>query len=90
VLGDLNDFYFSLPIKVLRGNIMQNLIESLPIEERYTYIYEGNSQTLDHILITQGLIDSFLSLDVMHINSEFDYASHLSDHDPLVATFKLE
>ena len=90
VLGDLNDFYFSPPIKVLRGNIMQNLIESLPIEERYTYIYEGNSQTLDHILITQGLIDSFLSLDVMHMNSEFDYASHLSDHDPLVATFILE
>jgi predicted extracellular nuclease len=90
VLGDLNDFYFSPPIKALRGNILQNLIETLPLEERYTYIYEGNSQTLDHILITQGLTDSFLSLDIIHINSEFDYASHFSDHDPLVATFEWE
>jgi uncharacterized protein len=90
VLGDLNDFYFSTPIKVLRGNIMQNLIETLPVEERYTYIYEGNSQNLDHILITQGLIDSFLSLDIMHLNSEFDYVSRFSDHDPLVATFVIE
>jgi uncharacterized protein len=90
VLGDLNDFYFSTPIKMLRGNIMQNLIETLPVEERYTYIYEGNSQNLDHILITQGLIDSFLSLDIMHLNSEFDYVSRFSDHDPLVATFVIE
>ena len=90
VLGDLNDFYFSPPIKVLKGNILQNLIETLPIEERYSYIYEGNSQTLDHILISSGLTDSFLSLDIMHINSEYDYASQFSDHDPLVATFTLE
>lgn len=90
VLGDLNDFQFSPPIETLKGNILQNLVETLPTEERYSYIYEGNSQALDHILISQGLQDNLLSFDILHLNSEFDYASHFSDHDPLIASFSFD
>jgi len=87
VLGDLNDFQFSSPIEALTGDILQNLVMTLPIEERYTYIYEGNSQVLDHILITAGLSDAFDALDILHINCEFEYSERLSDHDVPVATF---
>jgi len=87
VLGDLNDFQFSPPMKTLTGKILQNLVLTLPIEERYTYIYEGNSQDLDHILITAGLAEAFDALDIVHLNSEFEYSSRLSDHDILVAAF---
>ena len=90
VLGDLNDFQFSPPIETLKGNILQNLVETLPKEERYSYIYEGNSQALDHILISQELQDNLLSFDILHLNSEFDYASHFSDHDPLIASFSFD
>ncbi len=89
VLGDLNDFQFSNPINTLEGTILQNLVETLPVEERYSYNYEGNSQTLDHILITRGLQDNLESFDILHINSEFDYSTHFSDHDPLIVSFEL-
>jgi len=90
VLGDLNDFQFSPPIEIIKGDILQDLMETLSIEERYSYIYEGNSQALDHILITAGLTEAFDTLDIVHLNSEFLYSTRLSDHDVLVAAFTFE
>ncbi len=87
VLGDLNDFQFSPPLDIIAGDIMLNLIETLPKEDQYTYIYEGNSQALDHILISPGLEENLESFDVVHLNCEFRYDGRLSDHDVLVAEF---
>jgi hypothetical protein len=88
VMGDLNDFQFSNPINLLEGEILNNLTETLSEAERYTYVYDGNSQALDHILITDGLSGSLVDLNVLHLNSEFDSASRFSDHDPVMATFE--
>jgi hypothetical protein len=90
VLGDLNDFQFSSPIKLLAEDILTNLVETMPINEQYTYVYDGNSQVLDHILASDAMLARFDSLNIVHINSEFDYKSRFSDHEPLVATFTLE
>lgn len=90
VLGDLNDFQFSNPINLLEGAILTNLIETLPEQERYSYVYDGNSQALDQMLITSSLADFLIDMNVLHLNSEFDAASRFSDHDPLVATFEFE
>ena len=90
VLGDLNDFQFSKPLDVLAGDVLDNLLLTLPHEERYTYIYEGNSQALDHILVSRSLVDGLLSLEIIHINSEFEYTARFSDHDPVIATFDLD
>jgi len=88
VLGDLNDFQFSPPLETISGDIMLNLILTLPIEEQYTYIYEGNSQALDHILISAGLEENLRSFDIVHFNCEFRYDGRMSDHDVLVAMFE--
>jgi predicted extracellular nuclease len=86
VLGDLNDFEFSNPLMILKGAPMTDLIETLPANERYTYVFEGNSQALDHILVSDSLI-GVSRTDVVHVNSEFwDQAS---DHEPQVATLRL-
>jgi predicted extracellular nuclease len=87
VLGDLNDFEFSSSLSTLKGSILRNLIETLPQNERYTYVFEGNSQTLDHILVTSSLLNALVTFDVVHINAEF--AGHASDHDATVAIFRL-
>lgn len=87
VMGDLNDFQFSPPIELLEGEILNNLIETLPIEEQYTYVYDGNSQVLDHILVSESLMGRLAEFDILHINSEFDYDQRFSDHDILIATF---
>jgi endonuclease/exonuclease/phosphatase family metal-dependent hydrolase len=86
VLGDLNDFEFSNPLMTLKSAPMNDLIETLPANERYTYVFEGNSQTLDHILVSDSLI-GVSHTDVVHVNSEFwDQAS---DHEPQVARLAL-
>ncbi|MEH1918678.1 choice-of-anchor I family protein [Nostoc sp.] len=87
VAGDLNDFEFSNPVNTLKSAGLTSLIETLPQNERYTYNFEGNAQTLDHVLVSNNLLNKLDGYDVVHINSEF--ADQDSDHDPSVARFNL-
>ncbi|MFI8575759.1 S-layer homology domain-containing protein [Rossellomorea aquimaris] len=90
VLGDLNDFEFSAPINTLEGDVLTNMMEKLPAEERYTYIYQGNSQVLDHILVTNNLANSTM-IDSININSDFsEEDGRASDHDPVLAKIQFE
>jgi len=89
VLGDLNDFHFSPPIDLLEGSILANLVETLPEDERYSYVYDGNSQTLDQILVSDRLMKTFVAFEILHLNAEFNIQTRLSDHDPLIATFEM-
>ncbi|MCL7377150.1 endonuclease/exonuclease/phosphatase family protein [Streptomyces sp. 35G-GA-8] len=85
VLGDLNDYQFSKPLTTLtRGGVLVDLMNKLPKNERYSYVYDGNSQTLDHILVSPGIKNP--DYDVVHINAEF--ADQASDHDPQVVRIK--
>lgn len=84
LVGDFNDFQFSNTFKILKGTQLTNLVDTLPINERYSYVYEGNSQTLDHVLMTPS-IASKAKLDIVHINADFMEADgRVSDHDPLL------
>ena len=88
VMGDLNDFQFSAPLQTLKGTpqILNALIDTLPPAERYTYVYEGNSETLDHILLSNDPFNAWTrTYQVVHVNSEF--ANQSSDHDPQVGVF---
>ncbi|TYS17671.1 hypothetical protein FZC78_07365 [Rossellomorea vietnamensis] len=90
VLGDLNDFEFSAPINTLEGDILTNMMEKLPAAERYTYNYQGNSQVLDHILVTNNLADN-TKIDSININSDFsEDQGRASDHDPVLASIGFE
>lgn len=90
LLGDLNDFEFSNPLKTLKGNELTNMIELVPAEERYTYSYQGNAQVLDHILVTNNLASN-TEVDIVHINSGFMEAhGRASDHDPVMVQIDLK
>lgn len=91
VLGDINDFEFSRTVDILVGDgSMVDLPRELPEAERYSYVFDGNSQVLDQILIsaslacdcTSGSLACDYAYDVVHINAE--YADQASDHDPQV------
>ncbi|OIJ94658.1 endonuclease [Streptomyces colonosanans] len=85
VLGDLNDYQYSKPLTTLTsGGVLTDLINTLPVNERYSYVYDGNSQTLDHILVSPAIKKPVY--EVVHINSEF--SDQASDHDPQVVRFK--
>lgn len=91
VLGDLNDYQFSPALAVLRTGradgrglpLLTDLITTLPADQQYTYVFDGTSQVLDHILVTPGTyLTGRVGYQVVHINSEF--AGQTSDHDPQV------
>jgi len=92
VLGDLNDFQFSPSVAALRTgtadgsgpSILTDLIATLPKDQQYTYVFNGVSQVLDHILVTRGPDD--VQYQVVHINAE--YADQASDHDPQVVRLR--
>ncbi|MEE3053687.1 MAG: endonuclease/exonuclease/phosphatase family protein [Planctomycetota bacterium] len=88
VLGDFNEFPFEEPMKSAGAGKarLKKLSELLPLPERYTYNFQGNSQTLDHVLVSERLAAG-AEYDVVHVNSEF--AVQTSDHDPVVARLKL-
>lgn len=80
-LGDMNDFEFTDTLKILKGNEMINMIEELPVNERFTYNFNGNSQVLDHILVSNNLRTKTIA-DIVNINSVF--TDRVSDHDPVL------
>ena len=88
VLGDINDFEFSQTVDILEGGVLTTLMDTLPKPERYSYVFEGNSQVLDQILVSGNLLGNFpIDYDPVHVNSEF--ADQASDHDPQVARLDL-
>ena len=60
--------------------------------QRYSYSFEGNAQTLDHVLVNESLVmDAVLRVDHARINADFGVdnfgdatlAVRSSDHDPV-------
>jgi len=84
VLGDLNDFSWSPPVMALKATGLTDMIETLPANERYTYVFQGNSQVLDHIMASTGFATRG-TFDVVHVNAEF--SDQASDHEPAVTRF---
>ncbi|MFD9818176.1 endonuclease/exonuclease/phosphatase family protein [Streptomyces violascens] len=84
-VGDINDFDFSGTTKDLEdGGALRSAYRTLPKKERYSYVYQGNTQVLDQIL-TSPAIRGF-DYDSVHINAEF--ANQTSDHDPQIIRFR--
>jgi len=56
----------------------------------YTFNFEGNSQVLDHMLMTDSILDNY-KFDIVHVNVDYERldASVGSDHEPIVARFKV-
>ncbi len=99
VAGDLNDFMDSAPLQALQTTgMLTDTFYTVPAEGQYSYIYNGVSQVLDHILVSAALFEKMDFFMPLHTNSDFpagwesDPAEiyHVSDHDPVQATFTLQ
>jgi len=92
VLGDINDFEFSTTIDMVVGSgpkAVLDLPHTLPVNERYSFVREANSQVLDQILVSKALTlappgANYPAFDyhIVHANSEFHDQG--SDRDPQV------
>lgn len=84
-LGDFNDFEFSDALQIFKGDLMTNMVETVPAVDRYSYVYQGNSQVLDHILVSNHLAAA-TEIDMIHVNADFtEMSGRASDHDPVLA-----
>ncbi|MCO5171255.1 MAG: hypothetical protein M9894_33555 [Planctomycetes bacterium] len=90
-LGDCNDFEFRPVLKALAGDVLEILTLRLPPGDRYSYVYQGTSQALDHALLGGPLKGRAEGVEVeyVHICAEYPERSRVSDHDPLVVRLRL-
>lgn len=98
VLGDLNSFYQTPPLDTLQAAGLRHVNEWFAdaSDWPYTYIFNGMTQALDHLLMTPGLFDQVTAVNTLQTNSSYPLplpddatARHLSDHDPLVVLFTI-
>jgi predicted extracellular nuclease len=76
---------------------LTDLLDLAPADQRYSYVYDGNAQEIDHVLVTAGLLPSVNGLYYARDNADFpeSYRSDASrperyaDHDPVVAYLEL-
>jgi hypothetical protein len=102
--GDMNDFAFGEPgegqhtlarMTDSPTEPLVNVIPLVPEERRYTFIFEGNSQVLDHMLLNAPMEALLRDQNIAHFNTDYPSAFgsnaaitlRSSDHDPLVAYF---
>ena len=88
VLGDMNDVCGSKTLKLLKGELLSNLLEAVPKGQCYTRYHGNQPQLLDHILVSQAL-RSGASVHIPHINSSNSEPDRASDHDPVLAVLDL-
>lgn len=89
-LGDFNDVLGSAPLAQFSAAV--NLYtRHLAPADRYSYIYQGRAEAIDHFMMTPGLDAYFLAGGPVHINADFPEtrtaAGRSSDHDPLLVRF---
>jgi predicted extracellular nuclease len=64
--------------------------------EKYSYVFEGNAQTLDHVVVNEAMVLDVAGLSVDHARINADFGVHnfgvagnairVSDHDPVRVT----
>jgi predicted extracellular nuclease len=88
VAGDLNDFDFSATLDLFRDASLTDLAAELSAGDRYSYIYQGNAQLLDHVLVSPSLVDG-AAADIVHVFADAPARTRASDHEPLVVRIDL-
>jgi predicted extracellular nuclease len=73
-----------------------DLLDTLPIDQRYSFSFDGNAQVLDHELVNTSVLPYFSRIAYARNNGDFPESfrndsnrpERISDHDMAVAFFK--
>ncbi|MBA2511601.1 MAG: lamin tail domain-containing protein [Rubrobacteraceae bacterium] len=94
VAGDLNAFEDESALRTLEDGTttLDNLWDLAPEQERYSFAFQGRLQTLDHVLVTDGLKNKVSDFRYAHFDNDYferddpTDGHKVSDHDPPVVT----
>lgn len=98
LLGDFNALSGGEELKRLQQKatngqrlLLNNLGSQIPEAERYSYIFRGNKQAIDHIFVTDNLASLVSDVHYTRFNtvwgSSKTRAKRISDHEGMVAKF---
>jgi VCBS repeat-containing protein len=84
--GDFNGFYFEPAFTTLYNAGLTNLNSLIAVEERYSYLYNGNLEQIDNLLASAALMDG-AQFDAVHINTlKATTDAMATDHDQVVTS----
>jgi len=88
ILGDFNERQDRPPMRALEAGGLVNLTWRLPENERYSYLFRGSGECIDHVVVSPSLAPGS-RVDVVHVDAEQPSAERASDHDPVVVSLAL-
>lgn len=92
IAGDFNEFTMTRSVFASLTKIMHEIDEvaDVPPVERYTYVFDQNTEQLDHIFLSPALSKRQAQVEHIHVNNWSPSLSlRVSDHDPSVAKVHL-
>ncbi len=83
--------------RVLLAPPLHILTAGMPAAARYSYVYRGNAQALDHILVSDELLNLVHRVAAVRFNADYPESwrgddgklRRLSDHDPVVVHLRI-
>ncbi|KAI5359247.1 putative Endonuclease/exonuclease/phosphatase superfamily [Septoria linicola] len=91
--GDYNEFEVVQPLKTFSSvSGLEELDDAVrtPEEEKYTYLFDMNTQALDHMYVSPRLATRARSqIEHVHVNTWVSVDAQASDHDPSVSKFNV-
>ncbi|MFD3164348.1 ExeM/NucH family extracellular endonuclease [Herpetosiphon sp. NSE202] len=70
IIGDLNSYAMEDPITVIRNAGYVNVPKALLGDEAYSYIFDGQTGSLDHALASNSLFGQVADVQELHINAD--------------------
>lgn len=89
VLSNFNDAPFAQSVLNAKGTNLLNITDSLPANNRYTTVVNGNSYATDQILASSNLVSqAFKAIAVQHFSSEYDQPT-ATINDGIVSRYEM-
>lgn len=92
VVGDLNSYGQEDPVRLLTTQGLIDLFVKFNVAPAYSYIYQGESGRLDHVLATAEFATLVSGVEVWHINADespaFEYGAFSENSRGAVGRFR--
>ncbi|KAG5341630.1 hypothetical protein C0989_008609 [Termitomyces sp. Mn162] len=90
--GDFNEYVQTREVFKPLTDVLTETDEvaGVPEVERYTYVFDQNSEALDHVFVSDALVQCGVEIEHVHVNNWAPTLSQrTSDHDPSVGRISL-
>jgi predicted extracellular nuclease len=78
VAGDFNEFTQTRSVLASINEVMTEIDEAagLPLVERYTYVFDQNTEQLDHAFVSAAIANRTIAVEHVHVSFAFFFFLH--------------